>query len=141
GWKIGTQKRLRTARGPSRSPRARVTDGRLTLTRLEDRTVPDAVGISLANGGVTTPNAESSQPSISSDGGLVAFASAGTNLVAGQNDGNVATDIFLYDRNAGTTALVSHAAGALTTAGNAISFDPVISGDGRFVVFQSDSTN
>jgi Tol biopolymer transport system component len=140
-WKVGTQKRLRTARGPSRGPRARVTDGRLTLTRLEDRTVPDAVGISLANGGATTPNAESSQPSISSDGGLVAFASAGTNLVAGQTDANAATDIFLYDRNAGTTVLVSHTSGSATTAANAGSFDPVISGDGRFVVFQSDSTN
>ena len=103
-WQLGSQKRPRTARGPSRGSRARGAGGRLALTRLEDRTVPDAVGISLAAAG-GVPNGVSSQPSVSSDGGLVAFASAATNLVTGQTDANGTTDIFLYNRNAGTTTL------------------------------------
>src|SRR4051794_10141032 len=134
-WKIGSRKRPRTISG------VRKPDPQLKLPRLEDRTVPPAVGISLAAGGAATPNGASSQPSLSSDGSLVAFTSSATNLVTGGTDANNATDIFLYDRNAGTTVVVSHAAGGTTTSANAASFDPVVSSDGRFVVFQSDATN
>ncbi|HEX7181243.1 MAG TPA: hypothetical protein VF756_05330 [Thermoanaerobaculia bacterium] len=79
--------------------------------------------------------------SLSADGAYVAFQSLATNLVAGQTDTNTFSDVFLYDRAAGTTALVSHASGSLTTAGSATSSASEISADGRYVVFSSQSTD
>src|SRR5580704_15113733 len=88
-WKFGSRRRPRTVRGPSAS---RPTAGRLTLTRLEDRSMPDAVPLSLAASGTVTPNGDSSQPSVSTNGQFVVFSSAGTNLVAGETDTNAALD-------------------------------------------------
>jgi Tol biopolymer transport system component len=85
-------------------------------------------------------------PSISRDGRYVAFLSAANNLVPGQSDRNAnggqgSEDVFLYDRVARTTALVSHAADSLTTGGNGESSIPVISADGRWVAFTSAATD
>ena len=67
-----------------------------------------------------------------SDGGRrVAFESDATNLVPGPN-GNV-TQVYLRDTRAGTTTRISHAPDGGPGAG--YSYDPVISGDGRFVSF------
>jgi Tol biopolymer transport system component len=76
-------------------------------------------------------------PSISSDGRFVAFESSATDLAAGDTNGVV--DVFVRDRGAGTTIRVS-----LTNAGaqgNDFSAAPEISGDGRFVAFESGATN
>jgi RHS repeat-associated protein len=82
-------------------------------------------------------NGDSSEPSISDDGRFIAFASEASDLVAG--DTNFTTDVFVRDRVAGTTRLASV---SLTgTAGNARSRNPMISADGRFVVFDSRSTD
>jgi hypothetical protein len=60
-----------------------------------------------------------------------------TNLVAGGTSS--APHIFVHDRRSGETTLVSvHAAGA---QGNANSHLPSIWADGRYVAFQSSSTN
>lgn len=59
----------------------------------------------------------------------------------GQIDGNGGYDVFLHDRVADTTLLVSRAAGATITAGNALSFQPVITADGRYVAFYSDASD
>lgn len=75
--------------------------------------------------------------SISATGRFVAFASSSTNLVAGDTNG--ATDVFLRDRALGTIARVS-VAGASTPA-NGVSFAPVVSADGAFVLFTSTATN
>ena len=76
--------------------------------------------------------------SISADGRFVAFASDATNLVSGDTNG--AADVFVRDRQAGTTERVSvDSAGNQASGGD--SLRPAISADGRFVVFHSDATN
>ncbi len=78
---------------------------------------------------------DSGVPSISGDGGFVAFSSEATNLVAG--DGNGASDVFRSSVPAATTDLVSTASGG--GPGNDDSLDPAISDDGRVVAFASDA--
>jgi Tol biopolymer transport system component len=81
-------------------------------------------------------NAPSTSPSLSADGRAVAFATAASNLVAG--DTNNAVDIVVFDRIAGTLERVS--VGPEGTLGSRDSDTPSISGDGRFVAFGSDAT-
>lgn len=82
-------------------------------------------------------NRDSSQPSISADGRYIAFVSAADNLVAG--DTNHRPDIFVHDRTTHTTRLVSF--GQNGKPANEASAAAAISGDGRFVAFQSNATN
>lgn len=82
-------------------------------------------------------NATSSEPAISADGRFVAFVSKATNLVP--NDTNNQRDMFVYDRNTQTTTRVS-----VDSAGNeqnSYCFGSSISGNGQFVVFESEATN
>jgi Tol biopolymer transport system component len=82
-------------------------------------------------------NGVSNSSSISSDGRYVAFKSFATDLVTGGTDGNA--DIFVRDRQTGTTTIVSvHSDG---TEGDLNSNSPSISGDGRYVAFMSDAPN
>lgn len=90
---------------------------------------------------VVSGNAASSAPTIAGDGGYVSFVSSATNLVAGQVDANAGTDVFLYNVAAGTTRLVSGAAGSSTTTANSRSLSPVLSHDGRYVAYMSNGTN
>ena len=77
----------------------------------------------------------SGSPSVSDDGRYVAFSS-GADLAA--NDTNGVGDIFVRDRDLGTTELASvSSAGVLA---NSHSFQLSISGDGRFVAFASLAT-
>ena len=55
--------------------------------------------------------------------------------------GQGAFDVFLYDRVARTTVLVSHDAASPTTGANDETEAPAISADGRWVVFPSAATN
>ena len=82
-------------------------------------------------------NGGSLLPSISADGRYVAFQSDATNLWG--PDINSSPDIFLRDRTAGTTGRVSVNNGG--TLGNDGSWNPSISGDGRYVAFQSDASD
>jgi Tol biopolymer transport system component len=82
-------------------------------------------------------DASSYVPSLSTDGRYVAFDSHATNLVAG--DINAARDIFMRDRQTGTTTLVSKDSAGVV--GNGASMEPSISADGRYVAFYSDATN
>jgi Tol biopolymer transport system component len=75
--------------------------------------------------------------SISADGRYVAFVSEATTLVAG--DTNAKADVFVRDRQTGTTTRVSRNSAGVE--GNDGSFSPSISGDGRYVAFPSDATN
>jgi Tol biopolymer transport system component len=79
-------------------------------------------------GGEATDDSKS--PSISADGRYVAFESQAWDW----ND-----QVLVRDRVAGTTEVVS--VNSLDRYGDQDSFDPSISADGRFVVFQSDATN
>ncbi|MGB7921663.1 MAG: Calx-beta domain-containing protein [Pyrinomonadaceae bacterium] len=75
-----------------------------------------------------------SRSSISADGRYVVFTSSATNLVS--NDNNNKSDVFLRDRISGTTSLVSiNNTGTGSANGN--SSNPIISANGRFVVFRS----
>ncbi|MGD9507652.1 MAG: TolB family protein [Geminicoccaceae bacterium] len=76
-------------------------------------------------------------PAISADGRFVAFASAATNLVAGDTNGQI--DVFVRDRTAGTTQRVNVGSDGAESKGN--SGDPAISADGRFVCFFSTASN
>ncbi|MCC7015054.1 MAG: hypothetical protein IT454_20995 [Planctomycetes bacterium] len=71
--------------------------------------------------------------SMSSDGRFIVFESLASNLVAG--DTNARTDVFLRDRQLGTTVRVSLTAGGGQCGGDC--WRPSISDDGRFITFQS----
>jgi Tol biopolymer transport system component len=79
--------------------------------------------------------------SVSADGRRIAFVSRATNLVPGQVDTNGANDVFVRDRDTGTTVLVSHAAGAPATTAAGASFAPVLSADGEWVAFVSNAAD
>jgi len=76
-------------------------------------------------------------PSISADGRFVAFESTASTF--DPTDLNAQRDVYLRDRENGTTTLVSRAlAGG---AGNGSSGFPAVSNDGRWIAFVSDATN
>ncbi|HET6162167.1 MAG TPA: hypothetical protein VFG37_00760 [Planctomycetota bacterium] len=82
-------------------------------------------------------NGGSNRPSISADGRFVAFTSFASNLVT--TDTNGTWDVFVRDRQNGTTELVS--VDSAGVQGDLQSIKPTISADGRFVAFSSDATN
>ncbi|GBE57999.1 protein TolB [bacterium BMS3Abin01] len=82
-------------------------------------------------------NGHSYRPSISADGRYVAFDSAASNLVAGDNNG--IHDVFWKDTQTGDVVLVSVAEDG--TQGNNGSYYPSISADGRYVAFHSHASN
>ena len=85
----------------------------------------------------------SNSPSISADGRYVAFESFARNLAP--NDGNTMTDVFVHDRVTGLTEMVSRSAigGPGFYGGNSNQgvSNPVISSDGRYVVYVSIFSN
>jgi Tol biopolymer transport system component len=78
-------------------------------------------------------------PSISADGGFVAFHSLADNLSAEDNDAFL--NVFVRDTQTGTTTLVSRADGPAGVGADGNSTKPSISADGRFVAFQSNANN
>ncbi|RMH77160.1 MAG: hypothetical protein D6683_09270 [Actinomyces sp.] len=93
------------------------------------------------NGG--SGNGRSFVPEISGDGRYVAFESEASNLISkethGFDDTNDKWDIFLWDRDTDTIERIS-VNFALGNADNN-SFRPRISGDGRYVAFESFASN
>ena len=78
------------------------------------------------------------QQLLSADGRFVAFHSKASDLVAG--DTNSLPDVFVHDMAAGTTTLVSvNRAG--TGGGNGVSYEPLLSADGRLVAFPSEASD
>jgi len=100
--------------------------------RLEATT--DRVSVSTAGG---QANGACRAPSVSADGMLVAFDSTASNLVPGDTNGW--RDVFVHDRASGETIRASVASSG--TQGNGSSHGPVLSGNGRWVAFESSSTN
>ena len=76
-------------------------------------------------------------PAISADGRYVAFGSDANNLV--QGDTNRKADVFVHDHQTGETTRVSVSSAGVQ--GNYNSYYPAISGDGRYIVFQSYASN
>lgn len=98
----------------------------------------------------TPANDDSFTPSISGDGRFVAFASDADSLDLVTFDLNLVTDVFVHDRDADMNGTFDEPAGFSTIrvsvdsfgfegfSGFLGSFDPAISGNGRFVAFVSD---
>ncbi len=101
---------------------------------VRDRNAGTTSRVSLNNSG-GEGNSDSDSAEMSPDGRFVAFASAASNLVDG--DGNGVRDIFVRDRQAGTTGRVSVASSG--TEGTLDAEFPSISADGRYVAFESGS--
>ncbi|MCC7075821.1 MAG: PD40 domain-containing protein [Acidimicrobiia bacterium] len=74
---------------------------------------------------------------MSGDGRYVAFTSSASNLVPA--DTNSTHDVFVHDTQTDVTTRVSVATD--TTQANNISYEPSVSGDGRYVAFHSDASN
>jgi len=91
-----------------------------------------------AGAGGAIGDGNSGEPSISSDGNVVAFSSEAKNFNDGDNDAQV--DVHVRNIGAATTTLVSRADGA-GAKGNGDSYAPAIAGDGSAVAFISRSTN
>ena len=105
-------------------------------TFVHDRVTGTTERVSVDSFGVQG-NDQSLDPKVSADGRWVAFTSAASNLVAGDTNGW--WDVFLRDRQAGTTERVS-----VTTTGaqgDNHSYQSSVSSDGRFVAFQSRASN
>jgi Tol biopolymer transport system component len=104
--------------------------------------LPTTARVSVADDGSEAGD-DSFEPSISANGRLVSFLSGATNLVPG--DTNNQGDIFIRDTciaASGCTPSTNRASvDSAGTQGNAGSFLPRISGNGRHVVFTSWATN
>jgi len=103
---------------------------------VHDRQTGQTSRVSVATGG-EQGNGASEVATISENGRFVAFQSRATNLVA--SDTNVRYDVFVHDRQTGQTSRMSVATDG--TQGNEESRGPAISGNGRFVAFQSLASN
>ncbi len=80
----------------------------------------------------------SSEASISSNGQYVVFSSSAASLVP--SDTNNSVDVFERDLQNGATTLVSVNMNG-QGPGNSNSYSPILSGDGRFVLFRSQAQN
>jgi len=99
------------------------------------------VRVSDANDGAQS-NGSSKDASISFDGRYIAFGSSATNLIGANEDSNNRYDVYLYDRDGGSgSKLVRVSDANNNTQANSGSFDPSISGDGRYVAFESYAMN
>jgi Tol biopolymer transport system component len=99
---------------------------------LRDRTRGATECVSVGAGGAAG-NGASMDAAVSEDGRVVAFVSTATNLAAPCTTG--VPQVFVRNRTTAATTCASVAPDG--TAGDATSFDPAISGDGRFVAFAS----
>lgn len=103
---------------------------------VRDRQTGTTERVSVSSSGVQADEV-SFCPSISEDGRFVSFVSYATNLVPGDTNGM--PDIFVHDRQTGTTQRVSVSSQGVEA--NDASTDAKISGNGRFVAFFSEASN
>ena len=82
-------------------------------------------------------NGDSFNPSLTPDGRFVVFESYASNLVP--EDSGSTGDVFLRDLQTGSIVRVSTSGTGVE--GNARSYSPTISDDGRYIVFRSDASN
>jgi len=103
---------------------------------LYDSLTKETSRISVSSNGEQA-NEYSSSPAISEDGRYIAYHSLATNLVS--DDTNNTTDIFLYDNFTKKTTRVS--VNSQGQQANHYGDSAAISGDGRYIAFESDATN
>jgi Tol biopolymer transport system component len=126
-----------------------VDPNRLVLDAyVQDRRTSSRVLVSRAADG-TLSNGDAFATSLSRTGRFVAFDSEATNLVPTDENGD-AFDVFVHDRDAdengvfdesGGTALELASVASSGVQANDVALFPVLSGDGRFVAFDSVATN
>lgn len=149
-WRVNLDSSGVEANGSSRFTGALSGDGRLVAFESEgnnlvpgdtngwsdvfvhDRRTGRTTRVSVNSFG-TQGNGRSHEGTMSDDGRFVAFISLATNLVPG--DTNDVLDVFVHDRLTGTTSRASVGPGGVESNGH--SERSRISGDGRFVTFQS----
>lgn len=102
--------------------------------RLEDTRL-----VSIDYTGTAVGNGASGQASISGDGRLVVFSSEATNLLGPGLDTNGVADVFVRDLSAHQTIRISSPSAGGQADGP--SRNPIISPNGRYVVFESLATN
>ena len=106
-------------------PQVLLRDRRAGTTTLVSRTLAG-----------TPANGVSGHADISDDGGTIVFQSAATDLVDVEDRNGPGSDVYAFDVRSHSIERVSvDANGAQPTAGS--SFAPIVSGDGRYVVFVS----
>jgi Tol biopolymer transport system component len=103
---------------------------------VRDLTTGQTTRVSVDSSGAQA-DGDSLEPSISADGRLVTFSSLATNLVPGDTNG--VSGIYVHDRTSGSTTRVSVKSSGAEANGD--SFEPSISGNGKFVTFSSLATN
>ena len=96
----------------------------------------DIERVSISSVGIQA-DGDSEEPSISSDGFIVAFISEATNIVPG--DTNDAQDVFVHDLDTGITERMSVASAG--SQGDDDAFTLSLSSNGSFVAFGSFATN
>jgi len=107
-----------------------------------DRSTGVAERVSVAQGGFPAqPDGDSRifGQAISDDGRTVAFESSATNLVAGDTNG--VKDVFVYSRATGTAVTIRVSVNSSGDQADGESRVVSMTGDGRYVVFESDATN
>ncbi len=105
---------------------------------VRDRKLGTTERVSVATGGAQADGDSSLvAQAVSADGRFVAFWSNADNFVPGDTNG--ATDVFVRDRQYGTTERASVATGGAQADGGSVGAS--ISTDGRYVAFWSDATN
>lgn len=110
------------------------TNGRWDIF-VRDRIADTTKRVSVSSSGLEADN-NSTDPDLSDDGRFVVFVSLASNLVGA--DTNRRADIFVHDRVSGNTAIVSR---PIASESNGTSHHSAISGDGAWIVFESDATN
>jgi Tol biopolymer transport system component len=105
---------------------------------VRDRLAGTTERVSVPGGGGQTDNA-STGPTISDDGRFVAFRSYATNLAGLDKTAPFFSDIYVHDRLTDQTERVSVSSDG--EEGDANSYHPELSGNGRYVVFDSEATN
>jgi Tol biopolymer transport system component len=108
---------------------------------VHDLQTGSTVLVSVDSAGAPADRGDASNPSISDDGRYVAFDAAAQNLVPG--DTNEAEDVFVHDMLTGQTTRVSvdSAGNQADDSSDLYSNGPQISGDGRYVTFESAAGN
>ncbi len=85
-------------------------------------------------------NGDSTAPAISADGLSVAFESAATNL-AGTDANGAVRDVYIWSSLAPAAGVQLVSKSAAGVQGNAASFEPSLSGDGKVVAFSTYASN
>jgi len=104
---------------------------------LRDLAAHSTLLVSLNAAGTGPGNNVSADPVMSADGRFVAFTSSASDLVAG--DTNQASDVFVRDMVSHTTELASVSTNG--AGGNSDSYLPLLSSNGRIVLFRSSAGN